>query len=322
MAVPVSTADLAVLAFRRGPRPPAGLVLARRIGDGEIEVAPAGLVATDAVFELGSITKVATGLLLADAVVRGEVTLDTPLGDCLPASGAGAAIRLGDLARHRAGLPRVPLAYLRRHGLANLTDPYEGSTVEELLDDLTRVRLRGPRLRYSNFGAALLGQALAARAGRPYEQLVEQRVLRPLGVEEVWARDAPPVAQPHTRRGKPVPPWTLDAWAPAGCLRGTARGALALSLACLDPPPAMADAVALALATPAPPGGRARAIELGLGWMRSPAGRDTHMWWHNGGTHGSRAFTGFDPERRVAVAAVTNAAKSPDATARQAASEA
>jgi hypothetical protein len=56
-------------------------------------------------------------------------------------------------------------------------------------------------------------------------------------------------------------------------------------------------------------------MQVGLGWMRSPAARDTVMWWHNGGTHGSRAFTGFVPETGTAVAAVTNSAKSPDRAA-------
>jgi hypothetical protein len=89
------------------------------------------------------------------------------------------------------------------------------------------------------------------------------------------------------------------------------RGALALSTACLD---SGNEAVALAL-TPRAKRGPMRA---GLGWMRTPAGRDTIMWWHNGGTHGSRAFTGFVAETGVAVAAVANGTRSPDRAAAQA----
>lgn len=305
---------LAELAARHAPKPPAGLVLAR-LRDGTVEVARAGPVAPDAVFELGSITKAVTGLLLADAVVRGEVGLDTALAECLPGARPRAPIALGDLAAHTAGLPRLPLALLRRAGFTNVTDPYADTTVPELLDDLARVRVRRRRMRYSNLGAALLGQALAARVGMPYQELVERRVLRPLGVDEVWARGAPDVAQPHDRRGRPVAAWTLGAYAPAGCLRGTARGALALSAACLEPPPAMAEAVRLALT----PRSRRGPLEAGLGWMRSPVGRQTRMWWHNGGTHGSRSFTGFVPETGVAVAAVTNSPRSPDGAATRAA---
>ncbi len=295
----MTASDLDVLAARRAPKPPAGLVIAR-LRDGAIEVGSAGPVAPDAVFELGSVTKAVTGLLLADAVVRGEVDLETTLDSCLPGA---RPLRLADLASHSAGVPRVPLAMLRRVGFTNTTDPYAGSTVEELVSDLARVRRRRRRLRYSNFGAALLGQALAARCGAPYEQLVEERILGPLGIEEVWAHGSPPVVQPHDRRGRPVAPWEFGAYAPAGCLHGTARGALALSLACLDPPDAMAEAVALALT----PRSGTKLLKVGLGWLNSPAHRGARMWWHNGGTHGCRAFTAFIPETGQAVAAVTNA---------------
>lgn len=288
-------------------KPPAGVVLARW-RDGEVEVEAVGPVPADGVFELGSITKAVTGLLLADAVVRGEVGLDTPLSACLPTP---SPITLVALATHTSGLPRLPLAFLRRSGFRNVTDPYAGSTVAELLEDLERVRVRRPRVRYSNFGAALLGQALAARAGAPYEQLVHARVLEPLGITEVWAHGAPDVVQPHDRKGRPVPPWTLGAYAPAGCLRGTVRGALALSTACLE---GLTEAVAVALT----PRARRGATEAGLGWMRTPAGRGVRMWWHNGGTHGSRAFTGFVPETRTAVAAVTNSPRAPDRAAARA----
>jgi CubicO group peptidase (beta-lactamase class C family) len=292
--------SLDAVAAKHAPKPPAGIVIAR-LAHGDVEVASTGSVGADAVFELGSITKAVTGLLLADAVVRGDVALDTTLDECLPGA---RGLRLADLSSHTAGVPRLPLAFLRRKGFRNRA-PYEDSTVEELVADLQTVRLRRPRVRYSNFGAALLGQALAARLGAPYEQLVEERVLGPLGVEEVWARGAPAVAQPHDRRGRPVAPWEMGAYAPAGCLRGTARGALSLSAACLRPPAAMTAAVALALTVRA--GGRA--LSVGLGWLRSPAHRGTRMWWHNGGTLGSRSFTAFIPEQGIAVAAVANFAR-------------
>lgn len=308
--------DLAALAARAAPPAPAGLVLARRRGGGAVERVVAGPVDADAVFELGSIAKAVTGLLLADAVVRGEVALETPLAACLPGARAVPPIALAQLAAHTSGLPRLPLAFLRRVGMTNMTDPYAGATVDALVADLARVRVRRRRrgrARYSNFGAALLGQALAARAGMPYERLVERRVLGPLGVTEVWARDAPAVAQPHDRRGRPVPAWAFGAYAPAGGLWGTARGALALATACAAPPPAMAEAVALALA----PRTRGRPV-VGLGWLRGTVGRGRTIWWHNGGTHGSRAFVAFDPDRGDAVAAVANAARSVDRVARAA----
>src|SRR6185369_13989249 len=76
-----------------------------------------GLVAAfldgDTVFEIGSITKVFTGLLFADMVLRGEVAPDDPAAKFLPASVKmpdfeGAPITLLDLATYTSGLPRMP----------------------------------------------------------------------------------------------------------------------------------------------------------------------------------------------------------------------
>jgi CubicO group peptidase (beta-lactamase class C family) len=291
-----------------------GIVVARWC-DGTAEAVARGPVSEESVFELGSITKVVTGLLLAVAVVRGEVTLETPLEECLPGARARAPITLGRLASHTAGLPRLPLTMLRRRAVITLDDPYAATTTDELLAHLARVRVRtDQRLRYSNFGFALLGQALAAAAGRPYEQLVHERVLGPLGVDEVWAFGGPEVAQPHRRGGRPVRPWRMGAYAPAGCLHGSARGVLALSLACLEPPAGLAEAVTLALS----PLSRHSRGECGLGWMRSPLAQGRSVWWHNGATQGSRAFTAFDPGERVAVAATTNTAELVDGIGRRA----
>src|SRR5450759_869092 len=67
----------------------------------------------DTIFEIGSITKVFTSLLLADMVERGEVTLDTPVAKLLPAdvkvpSRNGKQITLLDLSMQVSGLPRMP----------------------------------------------------------------------------------------------------------------------------------------------------------------------------------------------------------------------
>src|SRR6202162_2452563 len=67
----------------------------------------------DTIFEIGSITKVFTSLLLADMVNRKEVALDDPAAKYLPEhlrmpERGGKAITLLDLSTHSSGLPRVP----------------------------------------------------------------------------------------------------------------------------------------------------------------------------------------------------------------------
>jgi CubicO group peptidase (beta-lactamase class C family) len=119
-----------------------------------VQSAVYGPVSENSVLELGSITKVVTGLLLATAVVRGDVTLDTQLPQCLSGARSRRPISLGDLASHTAGLPRPPIALFGRRSSWSLTDPYAATTIEELVKHLKPARVsRKPGMRYSNFGA-------------------------------------------------------------------------------------------------------------------------------------------------------------------------
>ena len=185
------------------------------------------------VFEIGSITKVFTGLLLADLAEQGLVGLDDPLASYLPASvrvptRGGRQITLGDLASHAGGLPRNPKGTLRRW-LGDRHNPNAGLSVEELYAGLARTRLRrrpGQRVKYSNLGAGLLGQALARAAGQPYEALVRERICVPLGMPDtvvtLTGEQTARLATGYTRRGRPAPRLELPSLpgaGDAGCAR-------------------------------------------------------------------------------------------------------
>jgi D-alanyl-D-alanine-carboxypeptidase/D-alanyl-D-alanine-endopeptidase len=140
----------------------------------------------DTLFEAGSITKAFTSLLLAEMVERGEVALDDPVAKYLPAAVKvptrnGKPITLQDLSRHRSALPRMPSNFNPK----NPVNPYVDYPVQRLYEFLSGHELRrdiGAEYEYSNLGAGLLGHALARRAGLSYEGLLQQRVLRPLGM--------------------------------------------------------------------------------------------------------------------------------------------
>jgi CubicO group peptidase (beta-lactamase class C family) len=170
-----------------------GLVAASLEPDGTVVIAAAGKPGPDAlpldgdsVFEIGSITKVFTSVLLADMVERGEVTLDTPVQKLLPAAVRmprrnGREITLIDLATHSSGLPRLP----NNMAPSNPLDPYSDYGAERLYAFLNSYELTrdiGATFEYSNLGAGLLGHALERRAGKPYKTLVTERILRPLGM--------------------------------------------------------------------------------------------------------------------------------------------
>jgi CubicO group peptidase (beta-lactamase class C family) len=141
----------------------------------------------DTVYEIGSITKVFTSLLLADMVERGEVAVDDPVAKYLPGVKVpernGKRITLHDLSTHRSALPRMPANFPAK----NPTNPYVDYPVVRLYEFLSSHALRrdiGAEYEYSNLGAGLLGHALARRAGMSYESVLRERVARRAGNHE------------------------------------------------------------------------------------------------------------------------------------------
>jgi CubicO group peptidase (beta-lactamase class C family) len=327
-AVGLGAVDLlAERAMRSGRR--IGLVVGCLAG-GEQRVVGYGRLRTDAqdppdggtIFEIGSITKVFTGLLLADLAEQGLVGLDEPLASYLPASArvptfGDQQLTLGDLASHAGGLPRDPKGMLRRW-LGDRRNPYAGLSVEELYDSLARTKLRrrpGERVKYSNLGAGLLGDALARAAGQSYEALVRERICLPLGMRDtvitLTGEQTARLATGHTRRGRPTPPFQLPALVGAGALRSTATDMLCLLRANLDP--AHTPLAAQIERTQLPRLRSAKRVEVGLGWLIArPPGTAGPVLWHNGGTSGFRSFVGVARESGSAVVVLSNTARSVD----------
>lgn len=267
----------------------------------------------DTIFEIGSITKVFTALLLADMAERREVALDDPVAKYLPAGVRapernGRAITLLDLATHTSGLPRLPTNL----SLWNVSDPYADYSDDRLYEFLSGYRLKrnaGAQYEYSNLGGGLLGQVLALRAGTNYEALVRARICGPLGMNdtsitlptEMKGR----LARGHDARLKRVKSWDHAALAGAGALRSTANDLLKFLAATLGyERSSLAPAMAAMLNVRRPAGGPGR--EIALGWHVSKI-NGNEIVWHNGGTAGYRSFLGFDPKARQGVVVLSNA---------------
>lgn len=129
----------------------------------------------DTVFEIGSITKTFTSLLLTEMVTQGEVKLDDPVSEYLTGkakmpSRNDKQITFLDLATHTSGLPRLPSGIP-----ASDENPYSAYSVEQLYEFLSNYKLLfdpGTHYDYSNLGFGLLGHVLALRVGRSYEDLL------------------------------------------------------------------------------------------------------------------------------------------------------
>ncbi|MEV5982527.1 serine hydrolase domain-containing protein [Streptomyces sp. NPDC052114] len=282
----------------------------------------------DTRFEIGSLTKTFTALLLADMVARGEVAYDDPVGRFLPRTAVpyldGEAITLLHLATHTSGLPRLPPGFLRRGAPAWFSNPYADFTADDFRRALARARPRaapGTRVRYSNFGVGLLADLLTRAAhgrwdtggpgGGAYAGLLADRVLEPLGLTRTGCATDLPQATGHWH-GRVRPAWQMPAMPGAGLCRSSARDLLTALDALLDPaaaPPAVPRTLRAALADVTVPRlalprtGR----RIALIWnIRPRPGRD--LYHHSGGTRGFTTFAGFSPQTDVAVAALANTA--------------
>lgn len=279
----------------------------------------------DTFFEIGSISKVFTALLLADGVVRGDWELRTPVRELLPEgagvpSRGGGEVTLQHLVTHTSGLVRSPFRFGLRENIAFLRhghDPYAGFTGEDLLSALATTRLRRKPgtggVKYSNFGFGVLGHALAHALGQDFGIAVVERICQPLGLidtvtewqltDEQRARSA----QGYRSRRKPADAWPLEGLPGAGALRSTASDLLTFLRAQLDPASTpLEEAIRLTHQTPA--GGPAG---MGLGWHR--AGKQ--VLWHNGGTGGFRTIAAFRPGEGTAVTVLVNQSAGADLAA-------
>lgn len=155
-------------------------------------------------FEIGSVSKTFTGLLLADAAVRGLVNISSPVGSLLPdgitaPSYEGQEITLSDLATHTSGIPGVPddfYAYAREEDpawdqaestfLAYGEMPAEA--VYEWLNNLTLNRRPGDEWEYSNTGTAIVGDIVSRAEEQTYPELVRDHILGPLRMNSTDVR--------------------------------------------------------------------------------------------------------------------------------------
>jgi len=325
-ATPVSDAEIAqLLRFRADQQHQAtGMVIGiiRPSGTSVVAYGPtdakrARRLGGDTIFEVASLTKIATDLLLADAVGRGEAKLDDPLAAYVPAgvsvpSFESRAITLTDLAAHTSGLPLRPD---NLDALPDAPNKYAGYTLGQLyagLPDYKLTRPPGTQFQYSNVAVALLGQGLALRQHTTYAALLRARITGPLGMADtrlgIDRASADRLAQGHDIDLKPIGPTDDGSLDPAGGLKSTADDLLRFLAVFLDKGPGELPTAGRLMLTVDRPGDD-KDTRMALGWRRSVSDGETY-YWSNGSGDGSRTFMGFNPARGVAVVALANASSS------------
>lgn len=262
------------------------------------------------VFEIGSISKTFTGLLLADQVIKKKMSLDDPLQKYLPQgvtapTRGDAAIKLVNLANHTSSLPRMPGNF----NPANPANPFADYSEKQLYDFLQGYALPrdiGSQYEYSNYAVGLLGHVLATRQHTTYEALMVAAIAKPLGMDNTRVVFTPAMkknlAMGHADHIQ-VENWDLLTLAGAGGIRSTAADMLKYLRANMDKTESkLYPAMQLAHQHSRPQG----AVPMvGLGWHMSNAGTQ-ELIWHNGGTGGYRAFAGFVRGGTRGVVVLTN----------------
>jgi serine-type D-Ala-D-Ala carboxypeptidase/endopeptidase len=289
----------------------------RVVAHGQLAKGDPRAVDGETIFEIGSVSKVFTSLLLADMVYRKEVALDDPATNYLPEhvrmpERSGTSVTLRDLSTHRSGLPPMPGNLLAK--MAKRKDPdgphvsYGVDDLYEFLSSYSLPREPGSEFEYSNLGAGLLGHLLGYRAGTDYESLVRKRITEPLGMRDTgitlpsskklrMATGHNAMLTPVTNSDLPTP------LAGAGALRSSANDMLTLLEAFLGYKESPLAAAMNAMFETRCPAGQ---TQMGLGWfIYSPDGREIAV--HNGGTGGFRSYAGYDPKMRIGVVVLSNA---------------
>lgn len=276
---------------------------------GETEKGTNQLPTADSFYEIGSITKTFTGILLAQAVLDGKVKLDDDIRKYLDGKFPnlefqGQPITLRHLSTHTSGIPSVT---------DNVKDidyvnPWENFSREQLLDALHRVKLErrpGEKFEYSNSAAGLLGNILEKVYGMSYEKLVERYIAKPAKMKgtKISLSDAETkrFVKGHNNEGKIIPYWNVRGIEGAGALRSTMNDMLRYAAFNL-----LAKNNAVQLAQRIHWQSSSVPAQIGLGWEVRTTPSGFRRLGHSGGTGGFRSYIALYPELKLGIVVMTN----------------
>lgn len=264
----------------------------------------------NSIFEIGSISKTFTGVILADKILKGELNLDDPIQNRLPEGITapmknGESIQLVHLSNHTSGLPRIPSNMTSE----NPSNPYADYTVEQMysfLNDYELTRDIGSQFEYSNYAVGLLGNLLTFNSQKSYEELMVELIANPLNMENTRIGFTPTMlkelAYGHSN-GQQIENWDLPTLAAAGAIRSSASDMvkyisanMGILQSDINPALNLSHQVTTGEGIDQP---------VGLGWIISGNEGNEYIW-HNGATGGYRAFSGFIKNGNLGVVVLTN----------------
>ncbi|MDG2424463.1 MAG: serine hydrolase [Phycisphaerales bacterium] len=281
---------------------------------GTLEAGGDVMVDEDTIFEIGSVSKVFTTLLLAQMASENMLNVQDPIENHLPdsifvPSRDGEPITFEHLATHTSGLPMMPSNFQP----ANPENPYADYTTSDMHEFLAEYEIcndPGDSGKYSNIGMGLLGHALEERADSDYETLITSRICEPLGMDSTVTKPGMDMDSRVALAHKGMTPssqWDIPGLAGAGDINSSARDMLIFAMANTGniKTPLHEDMITCHESrVPV----NASPHHYGLGWAIE-SGPESTVVYHNGATGGFKSSLGFRKETGDCIVVLANSDK-------------
>ncbi|MCC3859611.1 serine hydrolase domain-containing protein [Pseudemcibacter aquimaris] len=271
------------------------------------------------IFEIGSITKTMTGILLANMVESGAISYNDKVSDYLPIDFKGQVgdITLLELATHSSGLARMPDNFFPNNPLNPYVDYYD----QDLKAYLENLSVLNDGTEYSNLGFGLLGYILSVHAEMPFEDLLIDKVIKPIGMTDTTITVSSELenrfVNGHNEDGKITDRWDFNVLAGAGGVRSTGVDMLKYlkanmglvdtgnSPALIESHKPRRDFIDENMNM-----GPDKEVQIGLGWFVQ-TDDNNDITWSFGRTGGFRSFIGWDKNNNRGIVILTNSMDSP-----------
>lgn len=268
----------------------------------------------DLVFEIGSVTKTFTSLLLSKLVLNHTIDLDEPVSSYKPEykralSYKGKDVTFRHLSIHLSGLPRDDTPTLRLQMKENKDakdSPYKYYTSQDLNQFFIDYDLKkeiGKKWGYSNLAVGLLGNTLAELLGLTYEEAIKSQVLEPLNMTDTFIKGTSEQNQryikAYNKKGDHIPPFLLPAVNGAGALKSTLHDMLRYLEHQMNPDQSPLKRE-IELTHQIHSKTQWKYYNMGLGWViERKKWSDYPIIHHDGGTTGFFTYCGFMKEKQI-----------------------
>lgn len=277
---------------------------------GQIKKGSNQLPSNTTIYEIGSVSKTFTGILLAKAITDKKVSANDPvkkhLGDDYEnLAFRGKNIELIHLANHTSRLHRVPYDLLQQPNTDPL-NPYAAYNKKMVLDYVSKFKpdtFPGVKNEYSNLGMGLLGMTFEKVYNLSYEQLTDSFICKPLSMSDTKitlnSEQAKRFATGYTSDGYETPYWGFVALEGAGGLRSTTKDMISFVKGNLEESQTY---FKLSHQSTFNDGNN----NIAMGWHLFTTKKSNEMIWHNGRTGGFSSFCGFIKSKNVGVVVLSN----------------